>query len=174
MVDLDEQMKQAEFGDLVGVSQQHISELCSRGILTFGATGWTWLLEYCGNLREVAAGRLAAGDLDLAAERARLAKEQADKVGMQNAVTRGDLAPTYLIEEVLAKAGAKVGGILDAIPGQIRRRVPGLSADDVQHIQREIAKARNFVAEISLDDLKVDDIEPAADVRAEIPSEVIE
>lgn len=159
-------MTQAQFGELVGVSQPNVSALCSRGILTSGASAGIWLREYCGHLREIAAGREAAGDLDLASERARLAKEQADKVAMQNAERRGELAPTYLIEEVLAKAGAKVAGLLDAIPGQIRRRVPGLSAEDIKHIQREIAKARNLAAAICLEDLNDDadvDDEPLDD-----------
>lgn len=171
MFDLDGQMKQAEFGELVGVSQPNVSDLCSRGILTVGATGKTWLLEYCGNLREVAAGRSASGDLDLGAERAALARAQREKIEMQNAVTRSDLAPVYLIEEVLAKAGAKVAGILDAIPGDVRRRVPALSADDVVHIQRVIAKARNMAAAISLEDLRIEDLDSVDDVLAELPFE---
>lgn len=159
MIDLDGKMKQTEFGELVGISQPTVSDLCSRGILTNGGSGRTWLREYCGHMREIAAGRLAAGDLDLAAERARLAKEQADKVAMQNAITRGELAPVYLLEEVLAKAGSRVAGVLDAVTGNIRRRVPDLPGDTLQQIQREIAKARNVAAAISLKDLEADDEE---------------
>ncbi len=161
MVNLTEKMTQEEFGRLVGISQSAISDLHKRGILTAGIAAGEWLLQYCAHLREVAAGRLASGDLDLAGERARLAREQADKLAMQNAITRAELAPAHLLEEVLGKAGARVAGILEAIPGQLRRRNAGLSADDLQHVAREIAKARNVAASVSLADL-LDEPQPEA------------
>ncbi|MHB1360406.1 MAG: terminase small subunit [Rhodocyclaceae bacterium] len=108
----------------------------------------------------VVASPVVATMADLVAERTRLAKEQADKMAMQNAVQRGELAPVALIEEVLTKAASKVAGILDAIPGMIRRRVPLLTADDIDRIAAEIAKARNRVAGMSLADLYAADEAP--------------
>lgn len=127
-------------------------------------------VAYIRELREQAAGRAAAGDLDLATERARLAKEQADKVAMQNAVTRGDLAPVVLIEDVLTRAAARVAGIFDAIPGMVRRRVPKLSTDELDLIAGEIAKARNVVAAMSLADLDQAEAEDGDPVPAEVLS----
>ena len=147
-------MTQAEFGTLVGVSQQAISSLVGRGLLDLDGSGAAALLVYCSHLRETAAGRAAGGDLDLADERAKLAKAQRERIEMQNAQTRGELAPVVLIEEVLAKAGARIGGIFDAIPGAVRRRVPVLSSEEIGNIEKEIAKARNIVAAISLADLR--------------------
>lgn len=160
---MTQQVSQASFGELVGISQQAVSDLLSRGVIANGQSAAQWLLAYCGNLREVAAGRQAGEGYDLATERARLAREQADKIAMQNAQTRRELAPAYLIEEVLAKAGAKVAGILEAIPGQVKRRLPSLPATEIEAIQSEIAKARNVAASISLDDLVAteDEIEDA-------------
>ncbi len=103
------------------------------------------------------ARRTAAGDLDLAAERARLAKEQADKVAMQNAVSRGELAPVAAMEAVLAAVGTRVGKILDTIPGLVRRRAPGVGHDVSEQITADIAKCRNMAAAMSLDDLMRDD-----------------
>jgi len=80
---------------------------------------------------------------------------------MQNAVTRNELAPVILIEEVLTKASAKVAGIFDAIPGMVRRRFPALTADVIDEIASEVARARNIVASISLADL--DDADPESD-----------
>lgn len=159
MFDLTQQATQQVFGELVGISQQAVSDLLSRGILTQGDAVSVWLKAYCTNLREVAAGRLAGDGFDLPTERARLAREQADKIAMQNAQTRRELAPAYLIEEVLAKAGAKVAGILEAIPGQVKRRIPSLPASEIEAIQLEIAKARNVAASLSLDDLVATDDE---------------
>lgn len=159
MFDLMQQVSQSTFGDLVGISQQAVSDLLSRGIIAQGDSSGVWLLAYCANLREVAAGRQAGEGFDLPTERARLAREQADKIAMQNAQTRRELAPAYLIEEVLAKAGSKVAGILEAIPGQVKRRLPNLPASEIEAIQLEIAKARNIAASITLDDLAVSDDE---------------
>jgi phage terminase Nu1 subunit (DNA packaging protein) len=114
-------------------------------------------VAYIRRLREQAAGRAAAGDVDLVTERALLAREQKDRIAMANAVTRGELAPVALIEEVLTKAASKVAGVLDAIPGMIRRRVPVLTAGDIDLIAGEVAKARNTVAAMSLADLRDDD-----------------
>ncbi len=143
-------MTQAQFGGIVGISQPAVSDLLGRGVLTDGADGGQWLREYCGHLREIAAGRAAAGELDLAGERARLAKEQADKIAMQNAERRGELAPVAAMEMVLANVGTKVGRILDTIPAMVRRRVPGVDSKTIEAIEADIAKCRNQAAAMTL------------------------
>ena len=144
---------QKTFGDLVGISQPAVSDLISRGVIADGAAVGDWLIDYCRHLREQAAGRATAGDLDLAAERAALARAQREKIEMQNAVTRGELAPVILMEQVLANAASKISGIFDAIPGMLKRRVSVLTSDDVNLITGEIAKARNIIAEMSITDI---------------------
>lgn len=156
-------MTQAAFGALVGVSQQAIGNLVGREILEKSMTGHEMLQAYCSHLREQAAGRAAHDGLDLATERAGLAKEQRERIAMQNAVTRGELAPVVLIEEVLSRAGSRIAGILEAIPGAVKRRVPGLSADEIKSIASEIARVRNIVAGMSLEDLREPDEDSGAD-----------
>lgn len=163
MIDLSKKPTQAEFGALVGITQPAVSSLVKAQVLTEGADCGTWLLEYCRNLRETAAGRAAAGDVDLATERAKLARAQRERIEMANAVTRKELAPAYLIEEVLAKAGAKAGKILDTIPGLIRRRAPEIPAAALAAVQSAVAEARNVAASVSLADLEDDESVPAAD-----------
>lgn len=167
MPDLSSPVTQAQFGDLVGMSQQAVSDLVRRGVLPDGACGDEWLLAYCDHLREVAAGRGGDSAKELSAERARLAREQADKIAMQNAVTRGELAPAYLLEEVLARAGARAGRILETIPGMLRRRLPQLTSDDIAEVTRVVAKARNLAAAMRLADAVAhDDGEGPADEGA--------
>jgi phage terminase Nu1 subunit (DNA packaging protein) len=166
-------MTQAVFGALVGVSQQAIGNLVGRGVLDMSAPGHQLLQAYCSHLREQAAGRASIGGLDLAGERAGLAKAQRERIEMQNAVTRGELAPVGLIEEVLSKAGGKIAGILDAIPGAVRRRVPSLAADEIKTIATEIARVRNIAAEMSLADLREEDPEQE-DERGEQAAEEID
>lgn len=158
MIDLTGRVTQAEFGEMIGVSQPAVSKMLADGVLSGSASVGVWLREYSSHMREMAAGRAAAGDLDLATERAGLARAQREKIEMQNQVTRKELAPSYLLEEILAKAGTKAAAILDTIPGMIKRRVPSLTADDVAAIAREVAKARNIAASISLSN--IDEAEP--------------
>jgi phage terminase Nu1 subunit (DNA packaging protein) len=163
-MNMQEVLTQAAIAEIIGASQQAVSDIEGRGICSRDMPLGVWLLAYIRNLREQAAGRLAAGDLDLATERAGLAKAQRERIEMQNAVTRRELAPVFLLEEVLASAGAKVAAILDAIPGAIRRRNQNLTAADIQTIAGEIAKARNIAAAITLDDLEADSRAAAVDI----------
>lgn len=151
--------KQADIAEHLDMSDRSVREfLDEAGIDHKAATLSEIRVAYIRRQREVAAGRAATGDLDLAGERAALARAQRERIEMQNAVTRGELAPVILIEEVLTKAASKTAGILDAIPGMIRRRVPQLTADDIDLIAGEVAKARNTVARMSLADLADSDL----------------
>jgi phage terminase Nu1 subunit (DNA packaging protein) len=157
VIDLDGPCTQAEFGALVGVSQPAVSGLVQRGILGEGETAAEWLLAYCDALREVAAGRSTDdGSINLVTERAKLARSQRERVDLQNAEKRKELAPVALIEQVLAQCGARAASILDTIPGELRRRVAGLSSDDIRHVGSIVAKARNLAASVSIDDLELD------------------
>ena len=148
-------LTQQEIAEHLDLSQGQVSRwLDQLGIDWKSACMDEIRVAYIRELREQAAGRAAAGDLDLATERAGLAKAQRERIEMQNAVTRRELAPVVLIEEVLAKAGAKVAGILDAIPGMLKRRCANLVSGDIDLVASEIAKARNLVAAVSLDDLR--------------------
>ena len=164
--ELSTPITQAAFGDLVGISQQAVSDLARRKILMEGASASEWLLAYCDHLREVAAGRGGSNALELAAERARLAKEQADKLAMANAVTRGELAPVTLLEQVIVRSGARMGRLLETIPGLLRRRQPNLTADDIADVARVVAKVRNIAATMRLADLDAEDEDDAVDIAA--------
>ncbi len=168
MIDLHDIPTQAQFGELVGISQPAVSGLVSRGVLSEGETAATWLLSYCEHLREIAAGRGGDQVGELAAERARLARAQAEKFEMANAVTRAELAPKRLLSDVLARTLARVARLLDTIPGELRRRNPALSADDIEAVRRTLAKTRNIAAATTIDDLfRTDDDADAAQPDAD-------
>lgn len=168
-MNVQEVLTQAAIAEIIGTSQQAVSDVEGRGICSRDMPLGVWLRTYVSHLREQAAGRLASGDLDLATERAGLAKAQRERIEMQNSVTRRELAPTYLLEEVLAAAGSRVAAVLDSIPGAIRRRNQNLTAADIQTIASEIAKARNIAASITLDQLESQAAETAAE-----PMEIID
>lgn len=158
-IDLDKKTTQARFAQLVGVTQAVVSGLIARGVLVAGDSVSNWLLAYCTNLRDAAAGRMpeeGAEGLDLVEEKARLASAQADKVEMENAVTRNELASVSELEAVLAHAGSKVTAVFDAIPSIMKRRLPNLTDADIGILRGELARARNAVAALTLDDLETD------------------
>lgn len=166
--------KQTEVAAHIDLSERSVREWEIKLSLPTEYTLAEFRIAYIRSLREEAAGRATAGGVDLATERARLAAAQAEKVEMQNAVTRGELTPTALLEQVLAKAAAKIAGVLDAIPGMVRRRVPSLTADDADLIAGEVAKARNAVAAMSLADLSADDAGDGAVQPAPTFEEVVD
>lgn len=142
---LDQPCRQADFGELVGVSQPAVSDMVSRGVLENGAPLRQWLLSYCGRLREQAAGRLGSetGGLDLAQERAALARAQRAGIELKNAVLRGDYAAVELLSEVLATASQAVAERFDHLPGQLRKACPDLPPAAVDQVMTAIAAARN-------------------------------
>lgn len=143
---------QSAFGDLVGISQQAVSDLLRRDVISAGDTADRWLLAYCEHLREHAAGRAVAGDLDLGAERAALAREQRVRLEMANAQTRRELAPIATLELALATMGRKVAAALESIPVNIKRRSKNLTAEDIVALTAEITKARNIAAAAKLEE----------------------
>lgn len=159
-MDLTKRISQAKFAQLVGITQPAVSGLVSRGILQVRDTGENWVIAYCGHLRDIASGRsTVATGLDPDGELARLRAAQADKVEMANQERRGELAPVAVIEEVLVHAGGKVAAILDAIPSAIKMRVPNLTDAELGFIRREVARARNAVANLSLEDIEGEETE---------------
>jgi phage terminase Nu1 subunit (DNA packaging protein) len=97
-----------------------LSKMIDRGIVTKQARAQydldTVRKEYILHIREVAAGRFKAGELDLQVERARLAKEQADAKEMENAVERGDLVYIEDVAKQVEGQMTKVRTKLLAIP----------------------------------------------------------
>lgn len=142
---MDQPCRQAEFGALVGISQQAVSDLVSRGVLADGAPAGQWLLAYCHRLREQAAGRGASetGGLDLAQERAALARSQREGIEIKNAVLRGDYAAVQLLSEVLATASQAVAERFEHLPGELRKACPDMPPSAIDQVQTVIASARN-------------------------------
>jgi phage terminase Nu1 subunit (DNA packaging protein) len=134
---------QGAFAAIVGISQPRVSNYVAEGVLKPGGTVIEWLLAYCHRLREQAAGRAGEGGLDLAQERAALARSQRIGQELKNAVTQGEYAPIGLLADVLSAAAAAVTDRFDALPGDLRRTCPDLSDDARTVVESAIASARN-------------------------------
>ena len=107
----------------IGVSPKYVQDLINDGIIERKGRG-KYDLDVCRDayikkLREAAAGRYKAGDLDLSAERARLAKEQADAKEMENAVERGDLVYIEDVAKQIENQLTKARTRLLAVPTKV-------------------------------------------------------
>ena len=140
---LDAPISQAEFAQIVGISEARVSTLISEGVLVKGDSAHSWLLGYCERLRDMAAGRASVGGLDLVQERAALARSQREAQELKNAVARGEFAPIGLLADVLGEASSAVVDRMDQIEGQLRKACPDLPEDARQVILRMMADARN-------------------------------
>lgn len=141
---LDAHISQAEFAQMVGVSEASISKRVSDGVLTRGECAHAWLVAYCEHLRDQAAGRLGETlGLDLVQERAGLARAQREAQEIKNSVARGEYAPIGILADVLALASSAIVDRLDQLEGQLRKACPDLPEEARLVILRVIADARN-------------------------------
>jgi len=97
--------------------------------------------QYIENLREVGAGRSSGEGPDLTAERARLAKEQADAQEMKNAVSRAELLGRADVTAVVTASFARVRARLLALPSKIAPLVLGMTS--LAEIKEKISDAIN-------------------------------
>ena len=159
----DVAITQQAFGDMVGISQPGVSDLVRAGVLPEGATARQWLLAYCHRLREQAAGRMGSevGGLDLAQERAALAREQRIGIELRNARDRGEYASVQLLAQVLASASQAVAERFDHLPGDLRKKCPDLTDAQRDEVVAAIVAARNewtrATAELVASQLEADD-----------------
>ena len=110
----------AEVCGHISVTTKTLQEYLEKGIVTRQPPGKYDLdfvrAEYIKHIRAVASGRSRQGDLDLQAERARLAKEQADAKEMENAIERGELVYIDDVARQIENQLTKVRTKLLAIP----------------------------------------------------------
>lgn len=142
---LDQTISQAEFAEMVGVSEARVSQLIGEGVITRGDTAAQWLVGYCERLRDQAAGRAGSevGGLDLVQERAALARSQRIAQDLKNAVARGEYAPVGLLADVLGMAASAVVDRFDQLEGALRKTCPDLPEEAVATVQTVLANARN-------------------------------
>ncbi|QCO05453.1 hypothetical protein [Azospirillum argentinense] len=144
---------QAEIAAHLDLSDRSVRELKNRGVFSANGRGQMDLdacrIAYIRHLRERAAGRASddaeAEGLDLTAERARLAREQADHYAMKNAEARGELVRvsdcTAAMVSVIEMAKAK----LMRVPAKVAKsdgRLKDRIADALEDALDELSMAR--------------------------------
>jgi len=95
------------------------------------------------HLRSLAAGRqgaMGAGDLDLAQERAALARAQREAKEMENEVTRGDLIERPKMEAEIGRIGTIIVRALAPLADRLERdcRLPPEAVERVEQVIRDL------------------------------------
>lgn len=133
---------------LLGVSPTAIRELAAAGIVRrIGRGGYDLdasVTAYCAHLRQGASGRGG----ELANERARLAREQADMAAMKNRQLRGELVEVGTVRQTWIGIARSVRAGVLSLPTRVQARLPHLTAHDVAEIERE---ARAVLTELADD-----------------------
>lgn len=133
---------------LFGVTARTVTELGRRGVIPRGSRRGRWgaslcVPAYCAHLREQAAGRAGIDDgerLDLATERAKLARSQRMKLDTDAARLRGELVDAAAVRGRLSAMVTQARDKLLAVPVKAKGRIPTLTVDDVEIIETLITE----------------------------------
>jgi terminase small subunit / prophage DNA-packing protein len=128
---------------ILGISRQRIDQLVREDVLEREHSRFAFpdaVIAYCAHLRAAAAGRDEEAGPNLAAERARGAKERADHLALKNAQLRGELIEADEAEKRWAGEMASARSRLLAVPNDVAAALPHLTKHDlgvIDRLQRE-------------------------------------
>lgn len=145
----DSEVATGELADWLGVTERAISDYARKGIITRSAPGKFMLREsvraVTAHLRDAASAR-GGSSAGLTAQRERIAREQADKLEMQNAAARRELLPAKQVADEWASILRLVRSRMLATPSRIQQQLGHLSAHDLDVIDRELRDALEELA----------------------------
>lgn len=135
---------QVEIAEHLDICDRSVRAMLDRGILPNARRGALDMdacrVAYIRHLREVAAGRdLGPAADDLTAERARLAREQADHYALKNAAMRLELLPRAEITRAVVAAFAIVRDRITALPARLAGPLARVS--DAADVRERLADA---------------------------------
>lgn len=156
----------ADLATLLGISDRRVRELRDRRLIPDNGRG-RYVLgiaipAYSAHQRAVASGHRSEGEdgevLDLTAERARKAKEEADRLEMQNAQMRGELVARGDVEAGIIGAFSRVRAKLIAIPSKVAPLIAAMTEPRACEtaIRKPIYEALEELAGTTVDDLHRD------------------
>ena len=141
---------------LVGLTANRVRTLARDGMIVRSGRGRydvrASLLTYIGDLRDKASrmgpgGKATPATAELNAEKLRLAKQQADKIELQNAAARGELVKATDAERAWAAVLREVRAAMLAVPSRCGATLPHLTAHDIAEIDRETREALEGLAD---------------------------
>jgi len=130
---------------LLDLTDRRVQQLTSEGVIPKTERGRYELVPavrgYIRYLRDRSIGKDGAIIPDIASERARLTREQADRMAMENAKARGELIPTPLVQKSIERAFSAFGARIDAVPRKAVPRLKGCSGDAAREkVLRELIR----------------------------------
>jgi len=131
---------------LLDLSSGALSELKARGIAVHLAHDnydlTATVTNYVRHLRGVAAGWGPPDQAaDLTAQRARLAREQADGLALKNARARGELVAAEEVERAWGDVLRQVRARIMAVPSRLRADLPEPGPGVIEALDRELRDA---------------------------------
>ena len=158
---------QAEVGQHLDLSERSVRDLITRAILPQTSRKALDLdacrIAYIRHLRETAAGRATGAEADdLTAERARLAKEQADHYSLKNGQLRGELVSAVEITRAVVSCFGHVRDRLTALPARLAGPLARMAtaAETRAALSRGIDEALMELAEVKV--IEVAEVRDAA------------
>jgi phage terminase Nu1 subunit (DNA packaging protein) len=134
-------LSETDFAHAIGAEQPTISKLLKEGVLTRGADARQWLKQLYVYYSESSAGRRGNGPLDLVQERARLAREQADKTNFELRRLRGEFVPCRMIVEAMSDVHGRVRVRLLQLPHTFKstfREIPSRQIVALDNLIRDL------------------------------------
>lgn len=136
---------------LLNLTPRRIQQLAAEGVIPKDERGKYLLIpavqQYVKYLQEKVGG--GSGVADLSSQRARLAKEQADKIERENAVRNGQLIPADQYVRALADVSNQAIPILESMPGELRLRHPSIETAVLKTVEVLVVNIRNTWADIT-------------------------
>jgi len=165
------EVKTQVMAHLLGLSPRRITQLVEEEIAvkvghgTFDAAAT--IQNYIAHATGKAGNREST--LDLTAERARLAKEQADAQALKNTLARGETLDAEAVAQTWEGIIADVRSAMLAVPGRLRRRAgSALDSAAIGLVDHEIREALTALADPDHDQAaRLDEGETAAEDEIE-------
>lgn len=146
---ISETMSESEIATFFGLVTSRVRTLARDGVMVKNGRGRfevrKSLSNYLARLRD---GAVKAGPQtdELKVEKLRLAKQQADKIELHNAASRGELVSSIDVEREWANVLRDIRSTLLAVPSRVGSKLAHLSAHDVSEIESEIKAALEGLA----------------------------
>lgn len=83
--------------------------------------------------------------------RQEIEQEKLEKLRVDNALRRRELAPIAVLETYAERIGAVIHSQFEALAGQVKKRIPHLRAAEVNIIRGELSKTANAIADFKVD-----------------------
>jgi len=150
-------MSADELSAVFGVSPQTVRDLARRGVIA--RAGKTFPVaesfrRYAAHLRAGAAARAGPGSGELAKQRARKARLEADQLEREASVSSGAMVPVADYEESMTAICRGLRVLMMSVPSRLSGRAPHLDRADIELVDDAIRDALTEASQMDLPRLR--------------------